>query len=111
MFPKYKIKKILGIEIKRRDNWEDLGKESSITSIEHGDEVGSYRVHSFCGDRLSIGRDGDGTLFKFCSRCMVKVGEEEKEDEDTEADEYEAKQGEEAKQRALEEANRSLIIK
>ena len=72
MFPKHK-RTWYG---KKPDGWEDLVEEvdRKFWSAEHQRNMGECTTHDVCGQKAYIGRE-DGKLFKFCPRCMVKVGE------------------------------------
>jgi hypothetical protein len=76
MFPKYKIKKWLFFKYKVKDGWEDLGKVGVMLYNNVTNET-YYRIHSFCGKRINIGRESNGNLFMYCPRCMVKVTKKE----------------------------------
>lgn len=66
MFPNYKTKNILGIKFKVKDDWKDLGRYGDNSSYD-------MQYHSFCGAAIRIGRNKDGTVFKYCPRCLIKL--------------------------------------
>jgi len=56
-----------------RAGWKDLGE--SDTWLDETCKEDEYIVeeHSFCHRAAHVGRDADGSLFRFCPRCLVKT--------------------------------------
>lgn len=58
--------------------WKDLGEVCGHEFVAgNGKTYMNTPICSFCNHELHIGKE-DGVLFKFCLRCMVKVGESKK---------------------------------
>lgn len=67
MFGLFEEKKIKTID----ENGGNLGKTESYYREKFGKNF--FEVHDFCYTRLSIGKIENGTLFKYCPRCWVKI--------------------------------------
>ena len=60
--------------------WKDLGTILNFinTELRYDGEVVDTEVnivhkHKSCRETLNIGKESDGTLFRFCPRCEIKV--------------------------------------
>jgi hypothetical protein len=71
-FPHYR-----GVWIFRsKAGWEDLGEiERKYVRSEGWSTIYSYMVHPYCNTTARVGRDHDGSLFKFCPRCLVNLND------------------------------------
>ena len=56
---------------KKPKGCQDLG----LMDIYRDGDVTTVILHQFCYKRVSIGRHGDGELFRFCSRCLNIIAE------------------------------------
>jgi hypothetical protein len=56
------------------DGWADIGKApKKIKPFMDGFAIRPF--HAFCNTDLRLGRESDGTLFRYCPRCLVKLTE------------------------------------
>jgi hypothetical protein len=54
--------------------WEDLGEKESHNEVVVDNRImRTITVHDFCGSIVHLGKEENGKLFMFCSKCLIKI--------------------------------------
>lgn len=58
-----------------RDGWSDLGWTGRYVDETCRPDENVFTMHTLCSRRVRVGRNADGTLFRYCPYCLVKTHE------------------------------------